>query len=230
MKKLLICTLACLLCACDAPTPAILSTTVPGDTRDVVGPYTVQVVTRDVVSDDRVEVHVSLDGLAFIAMLKPPLRGGDPSLDVERVNYTTEMESIKVFGLGGDDQFAIDDTRAESLILRGYERQVVSHRQLPLVLAEWRKPRFEEFAPRTIDRRFVGIQASRRDFVQESVSGVAELPNQQDAGAKIVRLIEKRNDGGGAGVSDQLEFTRRPVGESNHVAVEVQDTARVDPT
>jgi hypothetical protein len=43
----------------------------------------------------------------------------------------------------------ITDEAAESLILRAYERGIVSHRLLPQVIREWREPRFEEFRPRT---------------------------------------------------------------------------------
>jgi hypothetical protein len=57
-----------LLCACEAPPPAILSTTVPGDTRDVVGPYPVQVVVRDVSGDDSVEVRFSVDSATFVGL------------------------------------------------------------------------------------------------------------------------------------------------------------------
>jgi hypothetical protein len=39
---------------------------------------------------------------------------------------------------------------AESLMLRSYERGVVSHRLLPELIAQWRKPPFEAFAPRTL--------------------------------------------------------------------------------
>lgn len=46
--------------------------------------------------------------------------------------------------------FDLEDVRAESLILRAYEREVVSHRLLPEVLSAWRKPTHEEFAPRTL--------------------------------------------------------------------------------
>jgi hypothetical protein len=56
-----------------------------------------------------------------------------------------EAERIRLFQLKD-----IDDTRAESLILRAYERGVVSHRQLPGVLKHWRTPEFEEFADRTV--------------------------------------------------------------------------------
>ena len=43
----------------------------------------------------------------------------------------------------------LDDRHAESLILRAYERQLVSHRALPGVIREWRSPSFEEFQDRT---------------------------------------------------------------------------------
>jgi hypothetical protein len=54
--------------ACDAPTPRILSTTVPGDTRDVLGPYVVQLAVRDVTGDDRVEVRYGIDATTFLAV------------------------------------------------------------------------------------------------------------------------------------------------------------------
>ncbi|HYV34811.1 MAG TPA: DUF932 domain-containing protein [Gemmataceae bacterium] len=44
----------------------------------------------------------------------------------------------------------IQDTMAESLILRAYERQILSHLQLPRVLSQWRKPPFEAFEDRTL--------------------------------------------------------------------------------
>lgn len=58
---------------------------------------------------------------------------------------TAEQERIRRFQL--ED---ITDTTAESLILRAYERDIVSHRQLPSVLGEWRRPSYEEFEPRTL--------------------------------------------------------------------------------
>ena len=44
----------------------------------------------------------------------------------------------------------LKDVQAESLMLRAYEKDVVSHRLLPRVIEEWRTPSFEEFAPRTL--------------------------------------------------------------------------------
>ncbi len=35
-------------------------------------------------------------------------------------------------------------------MLRAYESDIVSHRLLPRVIAEWRKPSFEEFQVRTL--------------------------------------------------------------------------------
>lgn len=43
----------------------------------------------------------------------------------------------------------IDDRHAESLILRMFERGIISHRLLPGVIREWRSPSFEDFQDRT---------------------------------------------------------------------------------
>lgn len=44
----------------------------------------------------------------------------------------------------------LSDTRAESLMLRAYERRLVSHRQLPRIIDEWREPTHEAFEGRTL--------------------------------------------------------------------------------
>jgi hypothetical protein len=46
-------------------------------------------------------------------------------------------------------QTELPEVLAESLLLRAYERGVIGAHQLPLVLKEWRQPRFEEFRSRT---------------------------------------------------------------------------------
>ena len=43
----------------------------------------------------------------------------------------------------------IDDTRAESLLLRCYEAKLLSPQTLPCALEQWRRPEFEDFKPRT---------------------------------------------------------------------------------
>jgi hypothetical protein len=62
-------------------------------------------------------------------------------------------------------QADIDDRFAESLMLRAYERQLVSHRALPGVIREWRSPSFEEFQDRTawsLLQAFTTILADRQ--------------------------------------------------------------------
>jgi hypothetical protein len=44
----------------------------------------------------------------------------------------------------------IADERAESLLLRCYERGLVSYRQLPQAIRQWRTPDHDEFRPRTL--------------------------------------------------------------------------------
>lgn len=43
----------------------------------------------------------------------------------------------------------VSDTEAESLLLRSYEKRIVSHLVLPHVIRAWRQPDAEEFQPRT---------------------------------------------------------------------------------
>jgi hypothetical protein len=64
---------------------------------------------------------VANDGLAFVALIKPP---EVPVLDlptthVERVNYRGALDSMKIYALGGDDSFGIDDTRLKIDIYGG---------------------------------------------------------------------------------------------------------------
>ena len=44
----------------------------------------------------------------------------------------------------------IGSTQAESLMLRAYERDILSHRLLPRVISEYRKPSYEEFRAPTL--------------------------------------------------------------------------------
>jgi hypothetical protein len=56
-----------------------------------------------------------------------------------------EAERIKRF-----QKADVTDIEAESLMLRAYDQAVISHRLLPRVIKEWRKPTFEDFEPRTL--------------------------------------------------------------------------------
>lgn len=58
---------------------------------------------------------------------------------------------------------AITDDRAEALMLRSFEKKIVSYRMLPAVIEAWRKPAHEEFAARTLwslEQCFTGVLAS----------------------------------------------------------------------
>jgi hypothetical protein len=62
---------------------------------------------------------------------------------VQTLGQFREQESARIERLR---LRAIDDTAAESYMLRAFERGVVSYRLLPAVIREWRKPSYEEFA------------------------------------------------------------------------------------
>jgi Ca2+-binding RTX toxin-like protein len=64
---------------------------------------------------------VANDGLAFVAMIKPPQVPvlDLPTTHVERVNYRGSLDSMKIFALEGDDAFGIDDTRLDMEIYGG---------------------------------------------------------------------------------------------------------------
>lgn len=66
---------------------------------------------------------------------------------VKRLPQFVEQEAARVerFRSAG-----LADARAESLILRAWERDLVSHRQLPGLVKEWRAPAHDEFKPRTV--------------------------------------------------------------------------------
>lgn len=58
----------------------------------------------------------------------------------------------------------LTEEKAESLILRAYERRVVSHRLLPDVIRGWREPGHDDFQPRTtwsLYNAFTGALADR---------------------------------------------------------------------
>jgi hypothetical protein len=54
---------------------------------------------------------------------------------------TRRIQVLKAAELG--------DRAAESLVLRSWEKGILSHLTMPLVLKEWREPTYQEFQPRT---------------------------------------------------------------------------------
>jgi hypothetical protein len=90
----------------------------------------------------------------------------------------------------------LQDIKAESMILRAYERDVVSHRLLPRVIREWRTPSFEEFAPRT-------LWSLLNAFT--TVLGERERSNPQQFAATTMRLQQLLESE--AGVSEVIPVT-----------------------
>jgi hypothetical protein len=68
------------------------------------------------------------------------------SLAVQSLSSFQEQETARIEAM---QQRALTDESAESLILRAFESHIVSHRLLPGVIGEWRKPSFPEFEERT---------------------------------------------------------------------------------
>ena len=68
----------------------------------------------------------------------------------QAVQSLEQFRAAEVARIARMQETAITDETAESLMLRAYERRIVSHRLLPQVIREWRQPRFEEFRPRTL--------------------------------------------------------------------------------
>ena len=58
-----------------------------------------------------------------------------------------EMEAARIRHMMYTD---LRDEVADSLILRSYEKGIISALQLPGIIKEWREPTFEEFQPRTL--------------------------------------------------------------------------------
>ena len=44
----------------------------------------------------------------------------------------------------------VTDVTAESVLLRAFDRGILSHRLLPTAISEWREPSYEDFLPRTL--------------------------------------------------------------------------------
>jgi hypothetical protein len=67
----------------------------------------------------------------------------------------------------------LDDRDAESFILRAWEAKVISHLQLPAVLAEWREPSHDEFGPRTRWSLFNAFTEVLRPFSESNPQAFA---------------------------------------------------------
>ena len=76
---------------------------------------------------------------------------------------------------------------ADALLLRAYERQVVTALMLPRVIREWRQPSFEEFQPRTLwslFNAFTAVLAGRRKTNPQQFAGLTIRLHDLLGGAK----------------------------------------------
>lgn len=96
------------------------------------------------------------DNLAFRSELlvsrKHTLNGGTRFREaiahaVKELEVFQQVEGRRIELMRGAE---CDDVRAESFMLRAYERRVVSHRLLPDVIRGWREPGHDDFKARTI--------------------------------------------------------------------------------
>lgn len=81
---------------------------------------------------------------------------------VSGLHQFREQERTRVKRLRDTEVSAV---QAESLILRAYEEQIVSHRNVLRVLRAWRAPQFEEFSDRTmwsLFNAFTGVLSERQ--------------------------------------------------------------------
>ena len=74
-----------------------------------------------------------------------------------------EFKEMEAFRIKKMMERELSTDRADSLILRSYEKGIISALQLPLVLKEWREPSFEEFQPRTTWSLFNAFTSVLRD-------------------------------------------------------------------
>lgn len=66
------------------------------------------------------------------------------------VSSLTQFKDAERLRIKRFSETAITDERAESVILRAYDQDIISHRILPRVIQEWRTPSFPDFQTRTL--------------------------------------------------------------------------------
>lgn len=68
------------------------------------------------------------------------------ALAVQRLSQFQEAESARIRRYQG---LAISEEKASHVMVQAFESQIITHRQLPDVLREWREPSYDEFRERT---------------------------------------------------------------------------------
>ena len=78
--------------------------------------------------------------------------GGDRFRDAiaQAVQSLQQFRDVETRRVARYRDTPLSDEAAESLLLRLWERDVLSYRLLPLALRQWREPSFEELRPRNL--------------------------------------------------------------------------------
>lgn len=124
------------------------------------------------------------DNLAFnseIVIARKHTRFGDQRFTeavaraVQSLQQFQQAEGKRISRFQGTE---ISNIEAESLMLRSYERGIVSHRLLPRLIEEWRNPGFAEFQPRTLWSLFNAHTAVLADRQKSNPQEFAHLTIQ----------------------------------------------------
>lgn len=68
---------------------------------------------------------------------------------VKAVNDLNQYKQVEEERIKRLCAWELDDTRAESLLLRCYENKLLSPHSLPVAISQWRRPSYPDFEPRT---------------------------------------------------------------------------------
>src|SRR5437660_6097960 len=87
---------------------------------------------------------------------------------------------------------------------------------------------FEQLPLSTYPRILSRVQPARRDLDQCPIGGVPVLLNEQDRGVFTTRIRSERNHGRGSRVPNHLELSRRAVGKTHPVHIQIYDSSSMD--
>jgi hypothetical protein len=123
---------------------------------------------------------------------------GEIARSVKTLSAFQKHESERVLALQHRE---LTDEAAEALMLRSFEGGLVSHRALPCVIREWRKPRYEEFEPRTawsLLNAYTTVLAPRaKSNAQEYARQTMRLGGLIDSAVGIKPFVVPETNGNG---------------------------------
>jgi hypothetical protein len=121
---------------------------------------------------------------------------------VKSLGQYREVEAGRIRRFQNTD---LTDDQSDSLMLRAFEKGVVSSLLLPRVIKEWRHPTFEEFEPRTVWSLFNAFT---------TVLGERQRTNPQQFASLTIRLQEMLGQSSRLSLQHQGELAESP--EASH--------------